>query len=78
MKKPKRSPSTPNRLLSNQGQGVMADFVRNIRNQVSKEAERLRRRSRHRVVGPAHVRAALRRVVPEWRWGPAATSRNRD
>ncbi|KAK2515060.1 hypothetical protein Q9233_014585 [Columba guinea] len=72
MKKPKRSPSRSNWLLSDQAQGIMANIVRSIRKQVSSEADRLRRRSRHRVAGPAHVQAALRRMVPKRRgfWGP--------
>ncbi|KAK2510772.1 hypothetical protein Q9966_016824 [Columba livia] len=73
MKKPKRSPSRSNWLLSDQAQGIMANIVRSIRKQVSSEADRLRRRSRHRVAGPAHVQAALRRMVPKRSEGTGGT-----
>ncbi|KAI6060482.1 Histone h2b-like [Aix galericulata] len=53
------------KLLSREAKGLMVSFLHDVYQQVSKEADRLRRESRHPVAGPSHVQAALRRVMPK-------------
>lgn len=61
------------KLLSPEAKGLMVRFLQDVYKQVSKEADRLRRESRHPIAGPAHVQAALRRVMPK-RFRHATTS----
>lgn len=61
------------RFLSHQAKGLMISFVEDIYKQVSSEAERLRRESRDPLISPAHVHAALQRVVPKRRWRHVST-----
>lgn len=67
------------RFLSHQAKGLMISFVEDIYKQVSSEAERLRRKSHDPLVSPAHVQAALQRVVSKRRWRhvPTVVSKNR-
>ncbi|KAK4805741.1 hypothetical protein QYF61_021840 [Mycteria americana] len=67
------------RFLSHQAKGLMISFVEDIYKQVSSEAERLRRESRDPLISPAHVQAALQRLVPKRRWRhvPSMVSRSR-
>ncbi|GAB0201525.1 histone H2B.3 [Grus japonensis] len=67
------------RFLSHQAEGLMIKFVENIYQQVLSEAERLRRKSRDPLISPAHVQAALQRVMPKRRWRqmPTVLLRNR-
>lgn len=62
------------RLLSREAQALMVAFLRDVCRRVEREAERLRKESRRPTVGPAHVRAALQRVMPKG-WKRAAGGR---
>ncbi|XP_021269196.1 histone H2B.1-like [Numida meleagris] len=62
------------RLLSREAKVLMAAFLRDVCRKVESEAERLRKESQRPVVGPAHVRAALHRVMPK-NWKHAAGGR---
>ncbi|XP_063174729.1 uncharacterized protein LOC134507790 [Chroicocephalus ridibundus] len=61
------------RFLSQQAKGLIMNFMEDIYKLVSSEAERLRKESQDPLISPAHIKAALQRVVPKRRWKHVST-----